>query len=170
MILLCNEIPQFDNQNDNAMWQRCRYINFPITFVDDPKKENEKKIDYELKNKLYYWKEDFMLLLIDYYKLYKKEGLLPEQSVLNFTNEIKDEQNIFKQYMNERTQKSEKKHIHTGMLYEDFIKWFIKNNPNEKNMPSNKEFSKELRKINYLIEKIKINNIVANGIKNIKLT
>jgi phage/plasmid-associated DNA primase len=96
MILLCNDVPQFDNQNDHAMWERCRYINFPITFVDEPKHDNQKKIDYNLSDKLVHWKEDFMLLLIDYYKLYIKEGLLPEQSVLKFTNEIKDEQNIYK--------------------------------------------------------------------------
>jgi P4 family phage/plasmid primase-like protien len=170
MILLCNDVPQFDNQNDHAMWERCRYINFPITFVDDPKNNNQKKIDYNLSDKLLHWKEDFVLLLIDYYNLYKKEGLLPEQSVLNFTNEIKDEQNIYKQYMEERTKKSES-HIHTSALYSDFKKWLINMNHDIKNIPSNKKFVKELRNSGTIAicDRIKIKNISSTGIKNLSL-
>ena len=165
MILLCNTVPLFDNQNDHAMWERCRYINFPISFVDEPKNVNQKKIDYNLSDKLLHWKEDFMLLLINYYKLYKKEGLLPEQSVLKFTNEIKDEQNIYKQYMEERTKKSEL-HIHTSVLYEDFKKWFIDNYQNN-NVTNKNMFIKQIQLLNYEKKKIRINNAVVNGIANI---
>ncbi len=169
MILLCNDVPLFDNQNDHAMWERCRYINFPITFVDDPKNNNQKKIDYNLSDKLVHWKEDFMLLLIEYYKLYIKEGLLPEQTVLKFTNEIKDEQNIYKQYMIERTIKADT-HIHTSVLYGDFIKWTMQNNPDEKNIASNKLFVKELRNIGYNVEKgIRVEKLTTIGIKNLQL-
>jgi phage/plasmid-associated DNA primase len=150
------------------MWQRCRYINFPITFVDEPIKENQRKIDYNLSDKLIHLKEDFMLLLIDYYKMYIKEGLLPEQSVMQFTNEIKDEQNIYKQYMTERTIKAET-HIHTSVLYEDFKKWFFDVNLNEKHISSNKMFVKELRKINYVIENVKCDNKITTGIKNLQI-
>jgi P4 family phage/plasmid primase-like protien len=167
MILLCNDVPLFDNQNDHAMWERCRYINFPITFVDNPMKENQKKIDYNLSDKLLHWKEDFILLLIDYYKLYIKEGLLPEQSVLKFTNEIKDEQNIYKQYMNERTEPAET-HIHTIMLYEDFKKWFLENNFNEC-IPNNKIFVKQLQLLNYVYKVVKDNNSKSvRGFEHIK--
>jgi P4 family phage/plasmid primase-like protien len=168
MILLCNEIPLFDNQNDHAIWERCRYINFPITFVDEPKNENQKKIDYGLKNKLFNWKEDFMLLLLDYYKIYKKEGLLPEQSVFRFTNEIKDEQNIYKQYMEERTKKSNT-HIHTSVLYDDFKKWMIYSYPNER-IVNNKEFIKQIQLLKYNKKVVRDkNSVLANGFEFLSL-
>jgi hypothetical protein len=55
-------------------------------------------------------------------------------------------------------------------LYEDFTKWFIIGNPNIKNIPSNKEFIKELRNIGYEKQIIKDKNANrVNGYKNIIL-
>jgi hypothetical protein len=71
--------------------------------------------------------------------------------------------------MNERT-KSANIHIPTSILYEDFTKWFIVGNPNIKNIPSNKEFIKELRNIGYEKQIIKYKNANrVNGYKNIIL-
>jgi phage/plasmid-associated DNA primase len=40
LALLCNDIPEMDS-NDDAVWARCRCVEFPITFVDNPKTENQ---------------------------------------------------------------------------------------------------------------------------------
>ena len=64
---LCNKIPAFDEEDD-AVWARTRCIEFPITFVDDPKKPNEKIKDKTIGDKLKHWNQDFMLLLIEKYK------------------------------------------------------------------------------------------------------
>ena len=161
--LLCNDIPAFD-KNDDAIWDRARCIEFPIKFVSKPTNDTQKQIDYKLKDKLVKWNKDFMLLLIEKYKEFEKNGLQTTENIMKFTMKTKEENDVFKQYLDERTENSDK-HIHTSTLYDDFKIWFMTNNPNRK-VPSNREFVKEIRKW-CNIEKVKINNKTSTGIKNI---
>ena len=52
-----------------------------MTFVENPKEENELPLDKNLKQKLEEWKQDFMLLLIEYCRNYIKHGLKFPKSV-----------------------------------------------------------------------------------------
>ena len=45
LILLCNDKPKVNAINDQAFWNRCRCVEFPVTFVENPVNENQKKID-----------------------------------------------------------------------------------------------------------------------------
>jgi hypothetical protein len=56
-------------------YKMCRVINFPTRFVDNPKEINEKKADKELEVKMRNWYADFMLLLLEYYGKFMKDGL-----------------------------------------------------------------------------------------------
>lgn len=42
LIILCNDIPEFD-KNDEAIRDRCMYIEFPTKFVDNPTLKNGEK-------------------------------------------------------------------------------------------------------------------------------
>ena len=64
----CSESPAFA--------KRLKIIPFGTEFVENPTKPNEKKIDIDLSSKLPLWKQDFMLLLIEYYKIYLTNGLV----------------------------------------------------------------------------------------------
>ena len=46
-LLICNDIPDCDDI-DNAFSKRLRCLNYPTEFVNEPKKENQKKIDEKL--------------------------------------------------------------------------------------------------------------------------
>ena len=83
------------------------------------------------------------------------------------TTTTKDTSNIYKQYLDERTEKSDK-HIHTSTLYEDFKNWYVINNLKNK-IPSNREFIKELRKYVIVEDKVKVNILNTTGIKNFKI-
>ena len=80
-------MPMFDSELDDETKSRVVCIPFNTVFVENPEKENERKIDREIHNKLKLWKQDFMLLLIQFYKLYCIEGLDIPFDVLKFTNE-----------------------------------------------------------------------------------
>ena len=82
-----NRMPMFDSELDDETKSRVVCIPFNTVFVENPEKENERKIDREIHNKLKLWKQDFMLLLIQFYKLYCIEGLDIPFDVLKFTNE-----------------------------------------------------------------------------------
>ena len=161
--LLCNKIPAFSDPDDPAIWARTMCLEFPITFVENPKKLNEKKIDKTLKKKVELWKQDFMLLLIENYKLYKKEGLKPTEEVLKFTKEYKDENDVYLKYVNERTEES-KNHIHTNTLYEDFKKWYP-----TKDVPSSKTFIKGLREHLTIQKSVRVNDKISLGVKNLRI-
>jgi len=65
-ILQCNTIPDF-TKIDGGLRRRFDKIDYPNKFVDEPTRKNEKKIDYNLKQKTreYAVVNEFMLLLWD---------------------------------------------------------------------------------------------------------
>ena len=66
LISLFNQIPDVDKL-DAGFWARCKVVDFPMTFVENPKEENELPLDKNLKQKLEEWKQDFMLLLYTFF-------------------------------------------------------------------------------------------------------
>jgi P4 family phage/plasmid primase-like protien len=167
LFMLCNDIPNFD-KNDDAIWERGRCNEFPNKFVVNPVGDREKLIDYGLKEKLTLWRIDFMLLLIEYYKKFKVVGkIIPPENVLRFTKQTKDNDDLYKQYLDERTVTTNN-NILTVDLYNDFKLWFSNNNP-KKNIPSNKEFVKSIRKYVEICDKLRIGIKVSCGIKNLQL-
>ncbi len=102
LVLCCNSLPEIPSQ-DGGTWRRLRVVEFTSRFVDDPdpNKPNEFKADKELSNKIVDWKEDFMGLLIEYYKKYKKEGLKEPAEVMKYTEEYKKDSDEFKQWFDD---------------------------------------------------------------------
>jgi P4 family phage/plasmid primase-like protien len=166
-LFTCNDIPDTDDI-DIAFSKRLRCINFQTEFVDEPKKENQKKIDTNINKNFEFWKLDFMLLLIEYYKKYNEtKELKVTNEILKWTNQYKENTDIYLQFLNECTEESDNESIHCCALYENFKIWFRDNNPNTK-IPSNKEFVGNLRK-HKEIKKICIDEKILLGIKNLSL-
>jgi phage/plasmid-associated DNA primase len=155
IILLCNDMLDIDS-NDEGICARMRCIEFPIKFVDNPTADNEKQIDKGLQNKIKMWKQDFMLLLLEYYKKYKTDGL---------TNKIKKyqkESDIYFSYLDERTESSNK-NIHTKKLHEDFCEWY-NNKFGSINTPSNRTFIREIKKYKN-VKKVNVEGYTTSGIE-----
>ena len=64
-------------------------------------KRNPNKIDKDLKSKLDNYKCVFMCILLDYYKLYRQQGLTPPSNVLKVTKKYENDNNIIKQFIDE---------------------------------------------------------------------
>jgi phage/plasmid-associated DNA primase len=169
-LLICNDIPDCDDI-DNAFSKRLRCVNFPTEFVNEPKKENQKKLDVNINKNFDYWKLDFMLLLLDYYKKYiEAHELKPTENILKWTNQYKENTDLYLQFLNEYVEETnnENDKIHCVDIYGNFKEWFKFNNPNTK-IPSDKEFLKNLRKYKNVEESIRIGDKVKRGIKKAKL-
>jgi P4 family phage/plasmid primase-like protien len=165
--LICNDIPECDDI-DNAFSKRLRCINFPTEFVDEPKKDNQKKLNTKINESFEYWKLDFMLLLIEYYKKYTYANkLVPTENILKWTNQYKENTDIYLQFLNEKTEYSESSNVHCSELYETFKIWFKNNNPHTK-IPSNKEFVLNLRKHKEIC-KVSVDNKSQLGIRNLQI-
>jgi P4 family phage/plasmid primase-like protien len=165
-LLICNDIPECDDI-DAAFSKRLRCINFPTEFVENPKNENQRKMDVNINNNFNNWKQDFMLLLLEYYKNYiKTHELIVTDEILKWTDQYKETTDMYLQFLNECTEESDE-HISTKDLYEEFKRWFRRNDPNSK-IPSNRIFVPCIKKYR-TVEPVKIEGAVCHGIKNLKL-
>jgi P4 family phage/plasmid primase-like protien len=165
-LLICNDIPECDDM-DNALSKRLRCINFPTEFVDNPIKKNQKKIDTNIDEKFNLWKQDFMLLLIEYYKKYLKSNILKTtNNILKWTNKYKEDTDVYLQFLNECTKTSDS-NIKSSILYDSFKTWFKNNNPNSK-IPNNRNFYSGIKKYK-TVEHVKVEGVTCYGIKNLEL-
>lgn len=104
--MCCNKIPTMSDL-DGGVVRRLKITEFVSRFVENPDPESTKngiyefKIDKELKSKLDFYKCVFMSILLDYYKMYKADGLLPPQPVLQVTKKYENDNNIIKQFIDE---------------------------------------------------------------------
>jgi P4 family phage/plasmid primase-like protien len=168
--LICNDIPECDDI-DNAFSKRLRCLNFPTEFTNEPKKENQKKIDVNINKNFEFWKLDFMLLLIEYYKKYIKDNnLKATENILKWTSQYKENTDLYLQFLTENTEETnnDKDKIHCSTLYDIFKIWFKNNNPNTK-IPSNKEFVNNLKKYREVKDSVRIGNKVQLGIDGYKI-
>ena len=161
-LLICNDIPEVDDM-DNAFSKRLKVISFETEFVENPIKSNEKKIDTKLASKLPLWKQDFMLILIQYYKKYLDEGLHNTEKINSWTNSYKEETDMYLQYLNERTRESDK-HVFMMDIYLNFRDWFVVNYPTTR-LPSNKEILIGIKKYKTVDKTVHIQNKTSTGIK-----
>jgi phage/plasmid-associated DNA primase len=167
-LLACNNIPECDNM-DNAFSKRLRCLNFPTEFVDEPKDKHHKKKDDNINIYFDEWKQDFMLLLLQYYKKYieNDKKLVATENVLKWTDQYKDEADLYLSFLNECTEEAET-HIERSILYESFKEWFKINNPHQK-IPSSKDFYSKTQKYKENDKKVRIGDKIVFGIKNLKL-
>lgn len=166
LILLCNDIPPFDKP-DKALYKRLRCVNFPTEFVEEPKLPHHKKKNEKLSQNFKYWTQDFMLILIDSYKQYVKNGLKPTQNILKFTNDYKENADFYLNYLNENTEDSEE-HVSAKDLYSNFKIWYKENYPN-RSIPHNKEFLSGIKKHKEYSTSVRIGKTNTSGYKCIKI-
>lgn len=166
VFLICNDIPDCDDI-DNAFSRRLRCINFPTEFVDEPKTPTQKKINPNINQNFNNWKNDFMLLLINYYKKYKETNTLaPSKNILKWTDRYKETTDIYLTFLNECTMESDED-IHCIDLYNIFKEWFNDRNPGAKK-PTNKDFVIGIKRYKE-VKPIKINAKSQLGIKKLGL-
>jgi P4 family phage/plasmid primase-like protien len=166
-LLVCNDIPEID-EIDNAFSNRLRTIHFKTEFVDNPTTENQKKINIKINEKFNKWKSDFMLLLIGKYKEFiETENLKPTYNILKWTNKYKYNNNIYLQFLSEKTEPSTK-HISSEKLYNEFES-FHYNNISKKNIPNNIEFYRNMEKLGIPKVSVRVDNMVTTGMKNLQI-
>jgi P4 family phage/plasmid primase-like protien len=126
--LPCNRLPAL-SESDGGTARRIKITEFTSTFVDTPDLNNPRqfKIDRELKNKLDDYKSVFFSILLDYYRLYKSEGLVPPEKVNEVTKKYENYNNNIKTFIDENIIISNKS---TDFITKDILKDLYKNDFN----------------------------------------
>ena len=125
----CNKKPNL-GKLDNGVKRRLKIINFPLNFVENPTKFNERMIDNTLKDKLNndFYKE-LILLLIDIACEHKNNNIIKQPlDVINQTKEYFDDNDPVKLWLNSYYEltNSDKDRISSSELYNTYI---YDNNP-----------------------------------------
>ena len=128
-----NRIPMMSD-TDGGVARRLKIVEFISRFVENPNENNdypyEYKIDKELKNKLEIYKPVFMCILLDYYVIYRKDGIRPPRSVLKVTQRYENNNNNIKTFIEENIVKATKNDFITldeiKNLYKNDV--FLRNN------------------------------------------
>ena len=155
MIMCCNDLPAITSM-DGGSWRRIRVVDFNSRFCDNPnpKKLNEFAIDSTIKEKITIWKPYFMSILIHYYKLYKKEGIVEPIEVLNATDKYKTDNNKFNEFFDSCLIENDKNVETFRDIYAVLSCWWGENYSNVK-IPDTRELKRAL-KTKFGMEKEKI--------------
>ena len=135
--LQCNNKPELKS-DDGGVRRRVRVLNFPMKFVNEPTKKNERKKDNKLEEKLLECKDVLMWILInEYYVEYTKKGNLEyfePQSVKDNSAEYLNNSNIFKVFIDSKYTYTDnvKDKMDIGNLWFEYTEWHKVNYPSVK--------------------------------------
>tara|TARA_B110000238_G_C16132133_1_gene441976 strand:+ start:691 stop:3351 length:2661 start_codon:yes stop_codon:yes gene_type:complete len=146
LVLTCNHLPMIPS-DDGGTWRRIRVIEFTSLFIEKPdsNNKNEFKMDTELSLRFDDWKENFMSILIHFYKRYILEGIYEPEDVLKCTKEYQKDNDIMKLYIEEKIVSDNKGFLSLNDLYNDFKYWFKDSGVNSK-PPTKSQISKYMQK------------------------
>ena len=129
LIMLCNEIPK-SSSSCTAFYARSRIVDFPSCFVRNPNPElkHEKLVDENLVNEIHNWKSEFMLVLLEYYQMYKDVGkkLFPPERVKILVEKHKLMSDPVSQYYKVGTKEAPTHYSFQGM-WNHYQQWFSRN-------------------------------------------
>lgn len=170
--LLCNHLPNIKSDDDGT-WRRLKVIPFGSKFIkqeEATKKmkkqglpENHFWADMNLSEKLPEWKEMFMGLLINYYRKYKKGGLIHPKLVTQETAKYRKRCDIFQDFIGDYLEKTDnnKDSISTQSLHEAMRSWYRANYDGK--CPT----TKELR--SYIQQRMPTYNIKSDSLTNYRI-
>lgn len=158
-ILITNEIPYLPNI-DEAIMKRFAFLPFLSKFAldapEDPEEQKRKRIfkmDPFFEERIPELASAFAWVLVEYYPLYKKEGLIPPSIIVKYTEDHWKNVDPYLRYINEKIEivyiDKEQTKVDKSIkksppdLYSSFSKWFKSRNPGLV-IPSSAKFEKEI--------------------------
>jgi phage/plasmid-associated DNA primase len=133
MVLVCNHLPNVPS-DDGGTWRRIRLVEFTSKFTanPDPEKENEFPIDTELSTRFIDWREHFMALLIQYYQIYKVEGIVEPEEVLKCTKEYQKNNDFYLEFVDSELEQNDMCFLSINDAFTLFKTWQRDNAPSLK--------------------------------------
>lgn len=151
LCMLFNHLPKIENCKDGGFLRRFIGIHFPNNFVENPKKLNEFKKDPKFKEKIktIEWKQQYMLIILDYLKQYiaQNEEIVVPACIIKNSNQLLNEQDPIADFIESQiivTDNSET-YCKRSDLWEEYKRFFRENYP-EKLKINAKQFGETLIK------------------------
>jgi putative DNA primase/helicase len=122
LILLTNHKPSAP-ADDFALWSRLRLIFFPFSFVDEPKKTNERKRDPDLLEKLKAEAPGILVWLVKGWIRYRDEGLIPPDEVKKATAAYQKDQDSIAQFLDAYCIQGPNYQVKVSLIRKVYEKW-----------------------------------------------
>lgn len=166
LFLACNELPEIKGE-DTALWRRIRAIDFPSRFIDNPKEQGEYKIDRTLPSRMredVSWRQTFIKILINYY--YMDNVQEPEEVKIR-TNEYRQENNDFYNWLEENIEYSENEILKLKDIVETFLGRTVKKEREKSKYKKEieKYIKDKFKHVKYEYGKVRYNNENDNNLK-----
>ncbi len=149
MALMCNDLPKLAG-NDGGIWRRIEVVKYISKFTDNPKpcpaEPHQYLADPQLSAKLEQWKLLFMVLLLDKYVIYDKEGTQPPEEVREMTKLYRTSNDIIANWIADDIVESDKFYSFEE-LYDSWERWCDDEGYNSKQRPEKKEIKDALFKL-----------------------
>lgn len=111
------------NSEDEALWSRLSVVEFPLSFINNPKMENERLADRTLDGKLWNEASGILAWLVRGCLEWQRIGLNPPQSVIDATLEYRGEEDVLGQFVVDRMELSPVNSIKASELYLEYKDW-----------------------------------------------
>lgn len=123
MILITNHKPRIPSGGDQALWERLLLIPFNMRFVESPKRDNERKRDSLLKQKLADEGAGILAWLVRGCLEWQQNGLNPPDEVKTATKHYQEDEDDILRFIDEECVISEDAKAEAGALFDLFKAW-----------------------------------------------
>lgn len=150
--LLCNDPPKVPPHDDGTKRRLlCDPHDAKFVVNPNPEKANEFKRDTHLSAKMKKWVHVYASMLVQYYSIYREEGLVPPEPVARFTSQFLKECDAYDTFVSDALVEipydedgRDQPFVNIKGLYRSFVAWIEENGL--RSPPTSKEFTTYLRK------------------------
>ncbi len=122
LLLLTNHKPKAD-PTDYALWQRVHLIPFALSFVDEPRRENERRRDPQLTERLRAESSGILAWLVRGCLDWQRDELKPPDTVKAATEQYRQDEDLLGHFIGECCLISAAESVKAGQLYKAYQSW-----------------------------------------------
>jgi len=126
LILLTNNRPHAP-ANDLAFWIRVQLIPFPLSFIDNPVRDNERLRDKSIPDRLIKEEPEILSWLVRGCLRWQRDGLAPPKVILDATKAYQREEDMLADFLEQRCHLDPKSQISASDIYDAFKEWHSEN-------------------------------------------
>jgi putative DNA primase/helicase len=122
LFLITNHRPHASSE-DRALWERVHLIDFKWSFVDNPKKPEDRQRDAKLPKKVKKEKAGILAWMVRGCLLWQQHGLKPPDSIKAATENYRKEEDLLGHFLAECCVLGENTEVQAGKLYHAYEDW-----------------------------------------------
>lgn len=126
LILLTNFRPHAP-ANDRAFWIRVHLIPFPLSFIDNPVRDNERQRDLSIPGRLKEEESGILAWLVRGCLRWQRDGLAPPKVIVDATEEYRREEDVLEDFLEQRCHIDAKLEVPASEIYDAFKEWHADN-------------------------------------------